>query len=500
MRRLARRLFTLCSGITLRLTMLETAFLRVGRTRAATAIVALLASVSHAATAAGGEAVAGHWEGYIDGSCAVRLDLSRVGDKWGGRGIVFPLDQQVSLGEVEVTSLFLAPTEVAGLIHCDAWGKCKMRAFVEAGELTGTLAIGGKPYPVRMRRDHAAPAIEPWEPDRPVPYAAEPVAFPSGGIRIGGELTVPRVARPHPAVILLSGGGAHDRDGNAFAGQGSAFYRVIADHLTRRGFAVLRTDDRGIGTSTGDYESATLSDLADDTVAAVAYLRGRPGIRPGQIALLGFSEGAVVAPLAATRTEAVSLLVLLAPEAVLGAEGDIDRERRAAERPDQPEWVVSVKTLRVEFRRRLFPLLLRGADRDTIRRELFADGRFEASMIEAGVRDLASPRNAFAFRHDAGAVLEETRVPTLAIYGGRDDVVPPDLNVPALRAAAERGRNPDVTVKVFPEYDHLMTRPYVPEVKRGLSWKRRTVAPDVLSTVSDWLARQFAERNRPKAD
>ena len=56
--------------------------------------------------------------------------------------------------------------------------------------------------------------------------------------------------------------------------------RVIADHLTRNGIAVLRYDDRGVGGSTGDPIEATQADLADDVLAAVDLLVGHEGDRP----------------------------------------------------------------------------------------------------------------------------------------------------------------------------------------------------------------------------
>jgi len=46
---------------------------------------------------------------------------------------------------------------------------------------------------------------------------------------------------------------------------------VLADHLTRRGIAVLRFDKRGIGKSTGDYTNATTADFASDAEAVLAY-------------------------------------------------------------------------------------------------------------------------------------------------------------------------------------------------------------------------------------
>src|SRR5712691_7912217 len=86
--------------------------------------------------------------------------------------------------------------------------------------------------------------------------ASEILAFPFGKAKISpaGTLTLPRGPGPFPAVILLSGSGPHDRDESLV---GHRPFLVLADHLTRKGIAVLRFDKRGIGKSTGDYASAT---------------------------------------------------------------------------------------------------------------------------------------------------------------------------------------------------------------------------------------------------
>jgi len=95
-------------------------------------------------------------------------------------------------------------------------------------------------------------------------------------------------------------------------------FLVLADHLTRKGIAVLRYDKRGIGKSTGSADKATTLDLAADAQAAMAYLKTRKEIDPAKIALIGHSEGAMIAPLIASQTKDVAWVVLLAAPATKG--------------------------------------------------------------------------------------------------------------------------------------------------------------------------------------
>ena len=61
-------------------------------------------------------------------------------------------------------------------------------------------------------------------------------------VKLAGTLTLPPGKGPFPAVVLLTGSGAQDRDETIL---GHKPFLVLADYLTRRGVAVLRVDDRG---------------------------------------------------------------------------------------------------------------------------------------------------------------------------------------------------------------------------------------------------------------
>ena len=148
----------------------------------------------------------------------------------------------------------------------------------------------------------------PQTPTRPYPYDEIEVAYenPAGGIKLAGALTVPRSGGPFPAVLLITGSGPQDRDETIL---GHKPFLVLADYLSRRGIAVLRVDDRGVGGSTGKTSEATSADLAEDVLAGVAFLQSRKEIDPSRIGLLGHSEGGIIAPLVASRSRDVAFIV-----------------------------------------------------------------------------------------------------------------------------------------------------------------------------------------------
>jgi alpha-beta hydrolase superfamily lysophospholipase len=168
-------------------------------------------------------------------------------------------------------------------------------------------------------------------PTPPFPYTAEDVLVRSGDQALAGTLTLPPGPGPFAAVVLISGSGAQDRD---YTVDGQRPFLVLADALTRAGFAVLRTDDRGVGSSAGSYAHSSYDDLTSDVLAEVAYLADRPEVDPARIGLLGHSEGAYLAPLAVTRSQdMVAFVVLLSAPAESGADllgeraRSIDRQR-----------------------------------------------------------------------------------------------------------------------------------------------------------------------------
>ena len=136
-------------------------------------------------------------------------------------------------------------------------------------------------------------------------------------MRIAGTLTMPDgVEGQVPAVILITGSGAQNRDEELM---GHKPFKVIAEYLSARGYAVLRCDDRGVGESTGDMAHATTLDFAQDVEYQLDYLLMKPELfDPRRIFLFGHSEGAVVAAIVAARRKEVAGVAMLGGSGVDG--------------------------------------------------------------------------------------------------------------------------------------------------------------------------------------
>ena len=150
-----------------------------------------------------------------------------------------------------------------------------------------------------------------------VPFEAR-----SQGAPLRGTLTLPGdpAAGPYPVVVLVSGSGPQDRDGNTPPSYMSYMFRDIAAALSAAGVGVARYDDRGVGESEGDMAAAALHGLIDDARSVVAAVKAIPGVDPARIGIAGHSEGAYIAPILAVEDRSIAAVALLA-----GASATLDK-------------------------------------------------------------------------------------------------------------------------------------------------------------------------------
>jgi len=153
----------------------------------------------------------------------------------------------------------------------------------------------------------------------PPPYRVQEVSVqnPLDKLTLQGTLTIPAGSGPFPAVVLLSDWGPQNQDGQY------GTYKLLgglADHLTRRGIAVLRCHDRGVGQSGGKDALASPDDRVRDAQAALEFLRNQPLIDIQLVGLIGHGEGGNVALLAAARPQPPAFVVTLAAAGLPGAD------------------------------------------------------------------------------------------------------------------------------------------------------------------------------------
>ena len=153
----------------------------------------------------------------------------------------------------------------------------------------------------------------------------ESVTVPSIGFNLAATITRPTATAALPAVILIGGSGPTDRDETI---AGIPIFGQIARDLVAAGFAVVRYDKRGIGQSGGRAESATIADYAEDARHVLLWLERQKGIDKARIALVGHSEGGLVAMLTAGRERGkVAAVALLGTPSASGNEVVLEQQK-----------------------------------------------------------------------------------------------------------------------------------------------------------------------------
>lgn len=366
-------------------------------------------------------------------------------------------------------------------------------------EITGIFKQGGREIPLNLSREKIEkPTVKrSQEPKTPYPYYTEDVSFnnKNANLTLAGTLSLPKKEGVFPAVVLITGSGAQNRDEELM---GHKPFLIIADYLTRNGIAVLRYDDRGIGKSTGDFLKATTADLATDVEAAVAYLKTRHEIKKEKIGLIGHSEGGLIAPIVAARSKDVAFIVLLAGTGIRGdsllllqsaliakAEG-----RRASEIDSLTQLnaqifkEISSTTNDADLSQRLTTLLNAQIDSTQV-----PAGITKAQFIATHVSDLVMPWMQYFITLDPTAALKKVKCPVLALNGSKDLQVPPAENLPAIKAALTSGGNKNVTIKELPNLNHLFQ-----ESTTGSPGEYATIeqtfSPVALDVILKWIQTQ----------
>jgi fermentation-respiration switch protein FrsA (DUF1100 family) len=358
----------------------------------------------------------------------------------------------------------------------------------DAKSIDGTFTQMGNPLPLALKRVTDQSQLElprPQNPVKPYPYREEDVSYPnkSDGITLAATLTIPLGKGPFPAVLLIAGSGPHDRDESLL---GHKPFLVLSDYLTRKGIVVLRADKRGIGKSTGNYAAATTADFASDAEAGVAYLKTRPEVDVHKIGLVGHSEGAIIAPMAAVADHNVAFVVMMAGSAVPGDQIIVEQGRLIAmaageSKEKADEDVLKERETLTAVETEKDPAALD----HLLAVKLAADGVPEA-QIPAQIKAVTSPWVRFFLTYDPAIALRKLTIPVLALSGSLDLQVPPAQNLPAISKALAESGNQHAEVDELPGLNHLFQ-----DAKTGSPAEygqiEETISPAVLDKIANWI-------------
>lgn len=329
------------------------------------------------------------------------------------------------------------------------------------------------------------------------------VGFTHGPIHFSGVLNLPPGEGLFPAIFLLTGSGAQDRDGEMF---GHKRHLVLAEAMTRAGIAVLRVDDRGVGGSTGHLALATNADLAGDGWAGVQFLRQQPEIDPDRVCLYGPSQGSLLAPMVAVEHPEVACVVLVAAIGRPMREVFVAQHAARVRAMGLPEATVSrVGTLA----RQVVDVILSDAA-DAVRKERLTPLAEELDRLVAGdplaamapwstvdrlVTSALTPAMKDLLATDPRPVLERLRVPTLVLGAELDLQVDAASNLEAIGESLRKAGNPDHQVVLLRGLNHLM-QPSKTGLQDEYGVSEMAYDPEFMRQMVTWLEARLVDGER----
>ena len=436
----------------------------------------------------------GTWHGIVEFDVPVPIVL-HIEQRDGALSIVADFPQLRSAG-IPVREASFAENTLR--LATRSLGDFAGRLSADRTNIAGAFSKEDKRYPLVLRFgeiERTAPK-RPQTPQPPYGYAVEQVHVDNlpAGCRLAGTLTIPQTGALRAVVLLITGSGALDRDETVF---GHKPFLVLADHLSRHGYAVLRLDDRGVGESSGDRTAILPQDEADDMSTALDHLHARADLQGLPIGLVAHSMGGVIGMMLAARRSDIAFLVTMgSPGSTLGdafAERECDAMRASGVDAD-------AVARHGEFTRALYREL---ADRATDAPIDVAQIAALAARFGAGGQGpthseewIARFNQAWfrgACRLDPAGILGRITTPLLAINGSLDVQTLAAPNLAAIGNALAAAGHGDFQTIGLPGLNHLFQT-----CKTGAVYEypaiEETFAPLALETIRAWLDMRLRPR------
>jgi len=372
----------------------------------------------------------------------------------------------------------------------------------KGNKIIGKFVQGGKSFDMDLSRGALLEQRRSQEPIKPYRGFSQDVFFRNekDSITLAGTLSLPSKNGNFPVVILISGSGPQNRDGEIM---GHKPFLVIADYLVQNGIGVLRFDDRGVFKSEGNFLTATTNDFATDVVAAIAYLKTIAGVDKNRIGLVGHSEGGIIASLIAANNKDINLVVLLASSGLSGDELLLLQKRKMMEAV-----AINANDIRksMDFVEGAYRIMKASSTSEVAKAKLneytalvwndipsFEKGTMSMQEYTSFFVKQLTGKWLYSFiKLDPSIALKKIKCPLLAINGGNDLQVPPKENLKAIKDALTIAKNRNFNILEIPHLNHLFQ-----ESVTGLPDEYGTIdqtfSPIVLNELKLWI-----EKNGPR--
>ncbi|HYF32990.1 MAG TPA: alpha/beta fold hydrolase [Chitinophagaceae bacterium] len=337
----------------------------------------------------------------------------------------------------------------------------------------------------------------------PFDYRTEDVLYTNKDktIQYGATITMPHGSGPFPTVILITGSGQQNRD-EAIAGHKP--FAVIADYLTRNGMVVLRVDDRGMGQTTGETQTATTLDFSQDINTSIEYLKARKEVDKKRLVLIGHSEGGMIAQLLASQRKDIAAIVLLAAPGKSGAEVLIEQNRAISETAGLPKEFVAAYT---DLYTSIIEHGKTNADKEILKNKIGEEVERWIKATPANIviattgiigdkkkdefisnfsETFQAPWFRYFLNFQPAQYLEKVSCKVLALNGSKDIQVLSGPNLAAIEAVLKKSKAPTYKVKEYEGLNHLFQHCKTCTVHE-YGMLEETISVKVLEDIAAWL-------------
>lgn len=431
----------------------------------------------------------GSWKGEVEVASSKLLlvfNLEKNGDAWKGT-LESPMQTSqkfpITSIKIERDSIWIAVNSIklayVGFLDRD---RDVMKGVMKQGNFESALLL------VRSENEQSGITRQ-QDVFPPYPYEEQEVEITNvkGNSRLTGTLTYPKGKENVPAIVLVNGSGQQNRDSEIF---GHRPFKVLADHLTRNGFAVLRYDDRGIGGSKGEVNRATTIDFASDADAAVTLLKNQHAVGISSIGIVGHSEGGLIAAIVASENKNVRYIAMLSGPILRGDSLLILQSYALGKIGGLSEAQLFANK---QKNRRIYDILMQDKTpaqiKTAVEQELVRQngGHAFSSEETAAVSPMLIPWFRTFLKLDPAYYLKRTAIPIFAAFGGKDIQVPANENIYALERL--RLKTTAVTIKDYPNLNHLYQDAKTGSVDEYFD-NPETLNINMMDDLTTWLKQQ----------
>jgi pimeloyl-ACP methyl ester carboxylesterase len=301
----------------------------------------------------------------------------------------------------------------------------------------------------------------------------ESVVIPTLGFNLAATITKPAGgAAALPAVVLIGGSGPTDRDETV---AGISIFGQVARDLVAAGFAVVRYDKRGVGQSGGRAESVTIADYAEDARQVLLWLERQKGIDRKRIALVGHSEGGLVAMLTAGRERGkVAALALVGTPATSGNDVVLEQQKQLLSKMPIDD---AQREEKIALQEKINNAVIKGTG--------------WGDIPEAARRVADTPWFYSFLTFSPQKAMDNTRQPVVIVQGELDtQVLPHHADKLGVMARERKGDKAVVEVVKVPGVNHLLVPAQTGDVSEYNSLgPDAKVAPEVTSAIANFLTK-----------